>query len=113
MTEQEFRNSAYRDELHVLLNKDSVKAALALIERKPDMLPQIQGIHHTDAVVARMYAHDSGINHAVTILKRLAEPWVDQTEMAKASERPMWGDHIPAEIRQAFEKYQKETNQTL
>ncbi len=107
-----FRKSTYRDELHAFLLTDCGKEFVRLLEKRPAHLPAINGIHHTDAVVARMYAEVVGANGTVQRIKDLAEPWVDQTEMSKASDRPQWADNVPEPIRLAYEQHLKNQQQS-
>ncbi len=105
MTDKDFRTSGFRDQLFAFLNTECGKLAFEVLERKASELPNINGIHHTDAVVARMYAFDAGINKALKSLKSLAEPWVGPTDLEKATTRPEFADSIPPNLREAYEKY--------
>lgn len=107
MSPKEFRISQFRDQLYAFLQTDCGKAMLDLLEKKPNSLPSINGIHHTDAVVARMYAFDAGINHAALILKSLAEPWVEQSPLVEATNREQWTDGLPPEIKAAIAQQQQ------
>lgn len=112
MTTQGFRNSGYREQWQTFLQTDCGKLILSLMERKPNSLPSIQGIHHTDAVVARMYAFDAGANSQANLLRELAEPWVDQSAAVNASNRPEWEDNLPPEIKEAVKKLRESTQQS-
>ncbi len=108
MTEEIFRKGPFRDQLFAFIQSDCGQAMLRILERKPSSMPSINGIHHTDAVVARLHCADVGANQTVSRIKDLSEPWNDTPPIVEASMRAQWIDHMPAQIREAYEKLQNQ-----
>lgn len=112
LNEKDFRSSAHRIALGDFLRTETGEAVLDILRNVPSSIPLgPNGLHQTDAVLARVLAESVGVNRAVSHLIRLAEPMpqeINPLDIDSDPNRPDGFDYLPEPLKQALRDQYKQ-----